>query len=133
MGLKDKTSKGSRWRKTFVYAWQGLMDALGKEKNLQFHFVFASIMVVCSFIFSISRTEWLFVILSIFGVIALELMNTAVERVVDLVTKEYHPLAKQAKDIAAASVLVYAFMSVIIGLVIFLPKVIQLFEKWLVF
>jgi undecaprenol kinase len=129
MDLKDRHSKGRRWPRTFVYAFHGLKDAFVKEKNLQFHFVFACLMVVCSFFFSISRIEWLFVILSIFGMFSLELINTAIERAVDLITNEFHPLAKQAKDIAAAAVLVYAVMSVIIGLVIFLPKVIHLFGK----
>lgn len=57
------------------------------------------------------------------GMLSLELLNTAIERVVDLATEEYHPLAKQAKDIAAGAVLVYAIVSVIIGGVILLPKI----------
>jgi len=64
----------------------------------------------------------MFISFAICGVLALELVNTAVERVVDLVTKEFHPLAKQAKDIAAGAVLLYAILSVVIGCIIFLPK-----------
>jgi undecaprenol kinase len=54
-------------------------------------------------------------------------VNSSIERVVDLVTQEYHPLAKQAKDIAAGAVLLYAIFSVIVGMIIFLPKLIHLF------
>jgi undecaprenol kinase len=64
------------------------------------------------------------VLFAIGGMLSLELMNTAVERVVDLATKDYHPLAKQAKDIAAGAVFIYAALSVIIGAIIFLPKII---------
>ena len=58
------------------------------------------------------------------GMLSLELMNTAIERAVDLITKDYHPLAKAAKDAAAGAVFVYALLSVIIGLIIFIPKII---------
>jgi len=64
----------------------------------------------------------MFISCAICGVLALELVNTAVERVVDLVTKEFQPLAKQAKDVAAGAVLLYAILSVVIGCIIFLPK-----------
>ena len=60
-------------------------------------------------------------------VISCELVTTAIEAVVDLVTEEYHPLAKVAKDTSAAAVLIFAVIAVIVGLIIFLPKVIALF------
>lgn len=66
--------------------------------------------------------EWSIVVLLIGGMLALEMMNAAIERVVDLVTLENHPLAKHAKDLAAGAVLVYAISSVVIGLIIFVPK-----------
>ncbi len=71
----------------------------------------------------LSAIEWMFISFAICGVLALELVNTAIERVVDLVTKDIHPLAKQAKDVAAGAVLLYAILSVIIGCIIFLPKI----------
>jgi undecaprenol kinase len=79
-----------------------------------------------SYYFSITKTEWLFILVAIGGMFALELVNTAIERLVDLVTAEYHPLAKQAKDLAAGAVLVYAILSVGIGMVIFLPYLLKL-------
>jgi undecaprenol kinase len=58
---------------------------------------------------------------------ALELVNSGIERVVDLVTEEYHPFAKQAKDLAAGAVFIYAVVSVVIGIVIFLPYILKMF------
>ena len=71
------------------------------------------------FALGISRLEWVIVIISIFFVIALELINTAIEAVVDLVSPEYHPVAKVAKDIASAAVLTSGVGGLIAGLVIF--------------
>ena len=66
-------------------------------------------------------------VFTIGAVIALELINTAIEAVVDLVTEEYHPLAKVAKDTSAAAVFVFAIIAIIVGIIIFLPKIIGLF------
>lgn len=79
------------------------------------------------YIFKLSLTEWLVVVFTIGAVISLELVNTAIEAVVDLVTEEYHPLAKVAKDTAAASVFIIAIVAAIVGIIIFLPKIINLF------
>lgn len=94
---------------------------------MRIHFISSIIVVLISFYFSITKIEWVFILFAIGGMFALELLNTAIERVVDLVTAEYHPLAKQAKDLAAGAVLIYAVLSVVIGIVIFLPYVLNLF------
>lgn len=91
------------------------------------HIVMAVVAIMMSIILHIHLMEWLFILIAIFGVFALEFVNSAIERVVDLVTEDYHELAKQAKDIAAAAVLVYSCLSVIIGLIIFVPKLIACF------
>ncbi|WP_080844998.1 diacylglycerol kinase family protein [Cytobacillus gottheilii] len=123
---KDKKYKGLKAvAKSFSYAAEGLSSASRSERNLKVHLLIMPMIVGTGFFFSISRYEWLVVILVIGGMIALELMNTAVERVVDLVTDQYHPLAKQAKDIAAAAVLVYAITAIVIGVMIFVPKIID--------
>ncbi|MFL6554508.1 MAG: diacylglycerol kinase family protein, partial [Bacillus sp. (in: firmicutes)] len=93
------------------------------EKNMRFHFFCSILVVLVSYYISITKTEWIIILFAIAGLFALELVNTAIERVVDLVTQEYHPLAKQAKDMAAGAVLVYAVLSVVIGLLIFLPYI----------
>ena len=81
------------------------------------------LVVICGFIFHLSVMEWFICILLFALVISLELVNTAIEAVVDLCTpSEIHPLAKTAKDTAAGAVLVSAMASVIVGLMIFIPK-----------
>jgi undecaprenol kinase len=114
--------------KSFSYAVNGIRTAILSERNMRIHMIISIIVIGCSFFFSLSFVEWIVVVLTIGGMIALELVNSAIERVVDMITKEYHPLAEQAKDIAAGAVFVYAITAIIIGIVIFLPKIISLFR-----
>ena len=107
--------------KSFSYAIQGILTAMS-EQNFRFHLLSAVIVVIAGFFTGLSITEWIIIVLVITLVIAAEMFNTAIERVVNLASPDYHPLAKQAKDVAAASVLVFATCSVIIGILIFLPK-----------
>ncbi|QPA30114.1 diacylglycerol kinase family protein [Thermaerobacillus caldiproteolyticus] len=113
-----------REAKSFVYAWTGIVMAIKEESHMKVHLFFAFIAIVAAFIVNISKTEWLILLVTIGMVISLEMVNTALERVVDLTTQELHPLAKAAKDIAAGAVLVGAMISVIIGIIIFLPYII---------
>ena len=112
----------NRFFRSFKFAAEGIKAALISEQNVRFHFLSAFIVVIAAFFTGLSYVEWLLIILSVGGMIALEMINSALERVVDLVTGEFHPLAKQAKDIAAGAVLVFAAASAIIGLLIFIPK-----------
>ncbi|WP_186673473.1 diacylglycerol kinase family protein [Sporosarcina sp. BP05] len=107
---------------SFVYAWNGICYGIGAERNAKVHVMAAIIVIITGFITGLSKSEWLIIIILICGMLALELMNSAVERVVDLLTTERHILAKQAKDLAAGAVLVYAIGSAIIGLMLFVPK-----------
>lgn len=112
------------WRKylrSFGYAIEGTITA-SKEQNFKSHVVSAIIVMLAGYLTGLSRIEWYIVLLLIALMFALEMINTAIERVVDLASPEIHPLAKQAKDIAAGAVLVFALFSAIIGLLIFLPK-----------
>ncbi len=125
MVLKDKQkNEWSRLINSFSYALQGLREAFFSERNLQIHFFFSVIVIFCGFLFHITKVEWLIVLLLFGGMFAIEMLNTAIEKVVDLVTDEYHPLAKKAKDIAAGAVLIYAIISILVGLIIFLPYLI---------
>ncbi|MEK5426777.1 diacylglycerol kinase family protein [Cytobacillus sp. FSL R7-0680] len=123
----DYRDKNSRKKQSlvssFYFAFIGVITAFKAERNLKIHFVMTVLVIFFGIIFELTKTEWLLISFAIAGMIALELMNTAIERVVDLVTTEQHPLAKQAKDIAAGAVLIYAVLTVIIGLSIFLPKI----------
>lgn len=108
--------------RSFGYAFEGILTGIKKERNMKIHCGVMGLVVLCGFLFEISSVEWC-VCLIFFGlVLALELVNTAVEAVVDLVVKERHPLAKTAKDTAAGAVLIAAVMAAIAGILIFAPK-----------
>lgn len=109
--------------RSFGYAWKGIRSCVGKEQNLSFHLIVTAAVVVAGFAWEITRTEWIAVILCIGAVIAAELFNTAIERLVDLVSPQRHPLAGQVKDIAAGAVLVCAVAAVIVGIIIFTPYI----------
>lgn len=124
MDYKDKEQqKSSGGFHAFSYACQGIKHAFLNEKNMRIHCTITGIVLLLGWFVQLTRFEWLFVLFAIGGVIALELMNTAIERLVDLVTAEFHPLAKQAKDISAGAVFIYSILSVIVGLIIFIPKI----------
>lgn len=118
----DKRKKHSL-ASSFRYGFQGIAAAATKERNVRIHIVISILVIFAGFAFSITNYEWIAILLAIGGMIALEMLNTAIERTVDMYTQEFHPLAKQAKDIAAGAVLFFAFISVIIGLIIFIPKI----------
>lgn len=107
--------------RSFMFAMQGMLTA-AKEQNLRFHLLSAVIVIIAGLLTGLSIMEWLILIIVISLVVGAEMVNTAIERVVDLASPEIHPLAKDAKDIAAGAVLVFAVSSVIIGLLIFIPK-----------
>lgn len=111
----------------FGYAWKGIRCCIGKEQNLSFHLIAAIIVVIAGFILSITKIEWTIVILCIGVVIAAELFNTAIERLVDSVSPQQHPIAGKVKDIAAGAVLVCAVTAAIIGLIIFVPYLTRFF------
>lgn len=112
--------------KSLGYAISGIIQCIQKERNIKIHLVFMFLVIICGFLFQLSITEWLVCILLFGLVISLELVNTAIEAVVDLCTQEYHPLAKIAKDTAAGAVFISAIASVVIGLIIFVPKILSL-------
>lgn len=116
--------------KSFGYAFEGIFTGIRKERNMKIHCTVTLLVVTMGFLFHISAIEWC-ICLTLFGlVMALELVNTAVEAVVDLVTKERKPLAKIAKDTAAGAVLIAAIMAAIAGLIIFLPKGLAFLGIW---
>lgn len=113
--------------RSFGYAWQGLRCCVGKEQNLSFHLIATAVVVAAGCYFGITRTEWMVLCLCIGMVIAAELFNTAIERLVDLVSPQRHPLAGQVKDIAAAAVLVCAAAAAITGCILFAPYLTRFF------
>lgn len=109
--------------KSFGYAFEGIFTGIKKERNMKIHCLAMLCVVVVGMVLRISITEWC-ICLILFGLIlSLELVNTAVEAVVDLVTEEKKPLAKLAKDTAAGAVLIAAIMAAGAGALIFVPKI----------
>jgi diacylglycerol kinase (ATP) len=113
----------------FGYAFQGLWHLLRTQRNAQIHCLVAACAVALGAALRISRLEWLALVLTIAMVLAAEGVNTAVEAAVDLACATPHPLAKAAKDVAAASVLICAIASVIVGCIVFLPHLLPLLAQ----
>jgi diacylglycerol kinase len=122
-GSKGSKSGFGRFLKSFGHAFEGIKAVWSSEQNFRIHTGAAAAAISLGIIFSISPFEWMVIILLISGMMALETMNTAVEKAVDLFTREFHPLAKMAKDAAAGAVLLYAIGALIIGCFIFIPKI----------
>ena len=108
------------------HAIDGIQYTTNHERNFRIEILFAIATIITSFILKVSLIEWAILVLVISMVLALEMVNTAIERCVDLITKDYKELAKLAKDIAAGSVLIMSLFSIIIGIIIFLPKILEI-------
>ena len=117
--------KNEKKENTFLCAFRGIFNAVKSERNVKIDIIMAILVIVSGFILKIDTTEWFICLILIALVISAELMNTAIEAVVDMYTREKNPLAKRAKDIAAGSVLVLAIMSAIIGGIIFIPRFLE--------
>ena len=106
------------------FALTGIYTAFQEERNMRKHAVTSLVVVLAGFVFQVSKIEWLFLLLSIFLVIAFEILNSAIEGVVDLAS-HYHfsMLAKKAKDMAAGAVLVVSLFAAVTGLIIFIPRI----------
>ncbi|MFB7141833.1 diacylglycerol kinase family protein [Gottfriedia sp. NPDC056225] len=120
MALKD-FKKRSPLVSSFGYAFSGIFKVIKEERNIKIHLFAALVSVGLAIYFQISRIDWLILMLIITIVISLELVNSAIEAVVDLASPDQHPLAKKAKDVAAGAVLVAAIISIIIGALLFFP------------
>lgn len=118
--------KNKKLINSFKYAFQGIASALKTERNLKIHISVMILVIICGFIFKITKVEWLICIGLFVLVIGGELFNTAIEIVVDIAMPQINEKAKLAKDISAGAVLVFAIGSIIIGLLIFVPKFIAL-------
>lgn len=113
--------------RSFRYAWQGIRQCVGREQNLSFHLIVTVLVIGAGFAFGITPGEWTAISLCIGLVVSAELFNTAIERLVDLVSPQRHPLAGQVKDIAAGAVLVCALAAIAVGLIIFVPYLTRIF------
>ena len=112
--------------KSFKYAFAGYVNAYNSEPNMKFHTIIGILVLIGGFILKISPIEWIFLVFTIGLVIGAELLNTAIEHLVDLATQEYKRKAMLAKDTAAAYVMILSLTAVVIGSIIFIPKIIEL-------
>lgn len=119
--------KSLNLRASIRFACCGIKLVFQRERNLRIHFLLAVLIFAAAAWLKIDKVEWLILILTIAVVLGAEIMNSAVEYLVDLSTLEYHHLAKAAKDAAAGAVLVTAMAAVIIGIIIFGPRLLGLF------
>lgn len=124
---KDKGNFIARYVKSFCHAMSGIWYAITCEHNMIIILLAALVTTFAGFAFKINTYEWLFCI-TMFGMVsATEMINTAIEAVVDLETSKYHPLAKIAKDTASSATLIFSVTALIGALIIFIPKIIELF------
>lgn len=107
--------------KSFSYAFKGIASLLKKEHNAWIHCIAIVVVTTCGLYFNITPTEWCIVVFCFGMVLAAEGFNTAIERLVNLVSPDYHPIAGDVKDVAAGAVLICAIAAAIIGGIIFIP------------
>lgn len=117
MGLNHSRTK------SFSYALTGIKEAFQKEPNLRIHSIIAIAVIILAFLLKFEKLEWLILIITIFFVITLELLNTALEALVDLINPEIKKEAKVTKDVSAAVVLFASVLAIIVGLILFTSKI----------
>ena len=115
--------------RSFGYAWFGLKHAFAKQTNLRVQLFLAIVAILMGIALHINEMEWVIVSICIGMVLFAELVNTALEKLADVVQKDHHPEIKLVKDIAAGAVLILAISSAVAGAIIFLPKIIMLVKS----
>ncbi|HFA49070.1 MAG TPA: diacylglycerol kinase family protein [Bacteroidetes bacterium] len=111
---------------SFGFALAGIRRLFATQPNARVHLVVTVLVLAGGFYFKISTAEWCLSVVAIAAVLAAEAFNTALEDLTDLVSPDHHPLAGHAKDMAAGAVLLTAAGAAIVGLLIFLPKILNL-------
>lgn len=114
--------------KSFKYALSGLIYAFKEEQNFRVHTVAAIVSIVLGFVLKISFFEWIAIVICISLVLMAELINTIFERIVDILKPRLHPYAEKIKDMMAGIVVVAAALSLVLALLIFLPKILAFFQ-----
>ncbi|MEO8720182.1 MAG: diacylglycerol kinase family protein [Ginsengibacter sp.] len=115
--------------KSFACAFDGLKDCLLHEKNFKIQTVLASLVIIAGLFFSITAMEWIIILICIAAVLSLEIINSAIEKLCDLVCPDFNLTIKKVKDMSASAVLLSAIISFIIGSIIFFPKIFEMFSR----
>lgn len=110
----------------FAVAFKGIATVLKEESSFRYQTLIFFLVVSLGFILHITAKEWISIILSTMLVLSLEIMNTSIENIVDLVSEDYHPLAGKIKDIAAGAVLLASIGAVLVGIIIFYPRILEM-------
>lgn len=108
---------------SFIYAYNGIKYVFKTQNNFKIQVSIFILAIILAEIYHISNYEWLILILISALVMSLEIINTSIENLVDLVTNDFHSNAEKAKDTAAAAVLLVSFLAILIGLIIFIPYI----------
>lgn len=114
---------------SFKYAFNGIYILLKEEHNARIH-VFASIIILfAGYFFNLSEYEWIAILFAIGFVISMEIVNSSIENIADFISPAKHESIKKIKDLGAASVLISAIIAASIGLIIFIPKIVELMDR----
>ena len=126
---RRKAERTASLLESFFHAFRGFMHAFETERNLRIHVVVAAVVAITAFLLGVDTTGWAMLTLAVGIVIFAELVNTALERLVDIASNnEFHRIARDAKDTAAAAVLCSAVVAAIIGGLVFVPRFITIFH-----
>lgn len=121
--------KNQTFRQSVYNALRGIKQSIGTERNLKLQLMIAALLIILGFFLKFSPMDWAIITLTSVGVLSVEMINTAIENTVDMFCQgEYHPLAKNAKDVAAGAVLMVSIGAMIIGCIIILPKIVHLIK-----
>ena len=129
MASKDnhQVEKNHHLIQAMGHAWDGIIYVVTQEINIRYHLLAAVTVIILGFLLNVDRLEWLWLLLAILVVFSAEFLNTVIEAVTDLLGEHHYDVnIKKAKDVAAGGVLITAIFAVLVGLIIFLPKLLKL-------
>ena len=127
--MKKKGISFKRLIQSFGYAFNGIRRMIVQEQNAKIHLLAILIITIAGFYFHLSATEWIAVVIVSGGVLAAEAFNTSIEALSNTISSTYNKNIKQVKDFAAGAVLVVTMTSIIVGFIVFLPKIMALFGE----
>ena len=127
-GTEEKAWKRVQNKSRFVHAFRGLYIFLKTTRNAKIHIFLGILAIILGCYLNISYTEWISLVLVIGLVFISEAFNTAIEIDIDLTSPEYHPYARDTKDVAAGAVLIGAVIALIVGFLIFVPKMLNMLQ-----
>jgi len=118
-----------QWLKSANFAIEGILHGARTQRHLRYHFISAAVVLIMSYVLGVTRMEFILISLAVILVLSAEMLNSAVEAVVDLVTPDYTEKARIAKDIAAGAVFITAFGAAILGYIILFPYIKKIFYE----